>query len=80
MIQQQPSSSIGHQQVNAFQAPNTQVLPQTSTFPQAVGFNYQCSNNKTDNLHQNQTNAPGKLLHQKRRGDLTPNTRTYREF
>ena len=69
---------MGHQQVNAYQTPNTQVWPQAATFPQ--GFNYNGSNLKTAILYQNQTNAPGKILNQRRRGDLKPNTHTYREF
>ena len=72
LMQQKLKSNMGNLQVNAYQAPQMQVLPQ------AAIFNYQGSNANKDILYQ--TNAPGKRLCERQRGDLKPNTHTYREF
>ena len=73
-MQQKLNLNMDNRQVNAYQAPQMQVLPQ------AAIFNYQGSNAKNDILYQSQTNAPGKMLCKIRRGDLKPDTHTYREF
>ena len=63
---------MDNRQVNDYQAPQMQVLPQ------AAIFNYQGSNAKNVILYQSQTNAPGKMLCERQRGDLIPKTHTYR--
>ena len=74
LMQQNLNSNINHQQVNAYQAPKNQLIPQ------ATRFNYQGSSVKNNVLYRKPTNANSKILCTRRRGDLIPNTRIYRKF